>query len=142
MDITIAMVATIDRASIGISTGHGTGTGEGILTGGAMTHIATGSGRSEVRFDTIGAKRFAITMPINGKGVATGRALTTGVADDSTKKSIFTPETVLTTFGAVVIGCHRPITRLRMSCATTPLTNCQSRHTVAGGSALTITWYY
>jgi hypothetical protein len=130
--ITIAMVATIGQASIGISTRD------------AMITVATGIGRTEIgidTIDTIGAKTFAITTLIEGRGVATGRVTMTGVADDSMTMSISAMGTASDTFGTAVSGWHLPITRLRTSSVTTTLTNCLSRRMVAGGSALTVTWY-
>jgi hypothetical protein len=135
--ITIAMVATIGQASIGISTGDG-------MTTAAMTTAATGIGTTGTginTIDTIGAKTFATTTLIDGRGVATGRATMTGVADDSMTMSISGMGIASDTYGTAVSGCHLPITRLRMSFVTTPFTNCGSRRMDAGGSELTETWY-
>jgi hypothetical protein len=135
--ITIAMAATIGQASIGISTGDG-------MTTAAMTTAATGIGATGIginTIDTIGAKTFATTTLIDGRGVATGRATMNGVADDSMTMSISAMDIASGTFGTAVSGCHLPITRLRTWFVTTPCTNCRSRRMDAGGSELTETWY-
>jgi hypothetical protein len=127
MVITITMAATIGRASIGISTGD------------AATSVTTGNGRNEVGIDTNGVKTLAITMPIDGRGVATGRAAMIGVASDSMTMGISVMGTISDTFGTVVSDCRPPTTRPRTSFVTTPLTSFGSRRMVVDGSALTIT---
>lgn len=129
MVITITIAATIGRASIGISRGD------------AVTSVTTGSGRNEVGIDTIGVRTLAITMLIDGRSVASGRAAMIGVASDSMTTGISAMGTISDTFGTVVSDCRLRTTRPRTSFVTTPFTSFGSRHMVADGSALTITLY-
>jgi hypothetical protein len=133
MGTTITMAVTMGLTSIGIS------------TGGAATNVATGSGRSEAGTDTkivtSGVERVAITMLIDGRGIATGRAPLIGVGSDSMTTRTSVIGTITDTFGIAVSDCRLPITRPRTSCVTTPPTSFGNPRMVAGGFELTITLY-
>src|SRR5579862_8138079 len=126
------MVAT-GQASIGISTDD------------TVTNVATGSVRSEdgsdMKIVTIGVETVAMTMLIDGRGIATGRAAMIGAAGDSMRMRTSVAGITTDTFGIAVSDCRLPITGPPTLCVTTPLTSFGSRRMVAGGFELTITLY-
>src|SRR5579864_7154867 len=109
----------------------------GTSTGDAAINVTTGSGgRSEVGIDTMivtsGVKTVAITMLIGGRGIASGKAIMIGVADDSMTMRTSAIGTTTDTCGIAVSDCRPPITRPPTSCVTTPLTSFGSPRMVVG----------
>jgi len=127
--VPITIAATTGRASTEIPTGD------------AMSNAAAGKNEVGIATGATGGKMFVITTLIDGRGIATGMATVTGVADDSMTTGISATQITSDTSGTVVSDWHQPITRLRTSFVTTVVTNCRSHRMVAAGSELTMVWY-